>query len=54
MSLDMLVFGLLALILVAAIIFAATGKRNTQEHTSDYKPSQKYGQMRDDGRNNFG
>lgn len=54
MSVDMLFFGLLALTLVAVLIYVTTRKRNSQERSSDYNPSQKYGQMRDDGRNNFG
>ncbi len=53
MSLDMLIFGLLALILVAVVIFATTGKRSGQQQSSDFDPAEKFAQIRDKGRNNF-
>jgi uncharacterized membrane protein len=54
MSFDMFIFGLLALISVVVIIFATSNKRNGQRQSSNFDPSEKYGQIRDDGRNNFG
>ncbi|WP_339768917.1 hypothetical protein [uncultured Pseudosulfitobacter sp.] len=54
MSLDMFIFGLLALILVAVIIYATTGRRSGERQSSSYDRSEKFGQVRDNGRNNFG
>lgn len=54
MSLDMFIFGLLALILVVVIIYATTGRRGGQRQSSTFDRSEKYGQVRDNGRNNFG
>ncbi|MCR8825496.1 hypothetical protein [Pseudosulfitobacter koreensis] len=53
MSLDMLIFGLLALILVAVVIFATTGRRSGQQHSSEFDPTEKFAQLRDKGRSNF-
>lgn len=53
MSIDMLVFGLLALGLVAAIIYATTGKRSGQRESSNFDMSKEFGRMRDRGSNNF-
>ena len=50
----MFIFGLLALILVAVIIYATTGRRGGQQQQSTYERSEKFGQVRDNGRNNFG
>ncbi|MGS4984248.1 hypothetical protein SAMN05444149_104186 [Pseudosulfitobacter pseudonitzschiae] len=53
MSIDMLVFGLLALGLVAAIIYATTGKRSGHQESSNFDMSKEFGRMRDKGSNNF-
>ena len=46
-------FGLLALGLVAAIIYATTGKRSGQRDSTNFDMSKNFGRVREKGRNNF-
>lgn len=53
MSLDMLIFGLLALVLIAVVIFATTGRRSGQQQSSEFDPAERFAQLRDKGRSNL-